>query len=579
MEILKPVQAASSYKVIIVRCVVLLLVAYQVIRLIVFANVYGGVQTDSGQYSAMARSLAERGTYTTMDSTIVDPTVKVGHYGTAGRIDVQDEEGRIWFWTVTGVGPGSIVPNAVILKIFGVSFWTLKIMTFLFVAMFLLLASFFLYYVGGIVSVLLFNVFLIFYPHLLIPLGIEPYGEIATIVYILLAYLLFIKARQTSSHKTIYFFLCGVVCGLTLVTRLIGLFSLLSIFTLWFSLYVWQRYRPDSYPGKQLVFKHILVMGAGLIILPVLWELYKFVALINAADFESYKLFTMARLNFIQNDSTTNGINITGASVGELLLAKLLIVSQISNPNSILSAIMFIVIAVSGPWLIYYHREKTARQNIILLFWLGWLIHTVWFIVLCNRTTVRHDWYALIFGIILFCWLFSYAWQRAKNNPQLKTFSVAGLVTLILLVNLFSQRYAVGFFIPDRVVEVWRLNHLATDTLIGKYEQHMPWILIPRAQQQEAIDFINQLPATSHVYHVGSLHVSELPVLVGRIFYPLQRRPLMPHSDQDVVILNNAFNPWRRPQELVESIKQEIKRQCPQVLLENDYYIICSVTD
>ena len=135
MEILKPVQDASSYKIIIVRCVVLLLVAYQVVRLIVFSNVYGGVQTDSGQYSAMARSLAERGTYTTMDSTIVDPTVKVGHYGTAGRIDVQDEEGRIWFWTVTGVGPGSIVPNAVILKIFGVSFWTLKIMTFLFVAM------------------------------------------------------------------------------------------------------------------------------------------------------------------------------------------------------------------------------------------------------------------------------------------------------------------------------------------------------------------------------------------------------------------------------------------------------------
>jgi hypothetical protein len=108
----------------------------------------------------------------------------------------------------------------------------------------------------------------------------------------------------------------------------------------------------------------------------------------------------------------------------------------------------------------------------------------------------------------------------------------------------------------------------------------MPWILIPRGQQEEVIDYLTQLPPTGQIFYADKLQVTELAVIVGRIFYPLERRSLMPHSqEEDVVVIGSrVFSPWRRPQELVEPIKRDIKSQCPQVLLENDYYIICSVS-
>jgi hypothetical protein len=55
--------------------ITLILTTYQLIRVIAFVNIYGGVEHDSGWALGVARSLAERGIYTSMVSTIVDPAV------------------------------------------------------------------------------------------------------------------------------------------------------------------------------------------------------------------------------------------------------------------------------------------------------------------------------------------------------------------------------------------------------------------------------------------------------------------------------------------------------------------------
>jgi hypothetical protein len=566
--------------------IALALTVYQIVRLIVFANVYGGVQEDSGWFSSIARSLAERGTYTTMTSTIIDPTVSSG-LNIHGRFDVQDEEGRIWFFTDNSTGPGSIVPNAVILKLFGTNFWSLKAGALLFLTLFLLLISFLLYYVGGIMSILLFHLFLLFYPHLLIPIGHEPYGEVPTIIYILLAYLLFVKATQAQSRQTLWFFLCGLAAGLTLVTKIIGLFPILSLFALWLLQYLRQVYKlnkaapEDAVPAisRQLTLKHLLALGIGLMTLPILWEFVHLITLSRVAGFEAYQLHTAARYVLVRDDSRTDGDTPLGSSHAEFTLAKFLIVSQISHPSLVVSVIVFILILVSGPWLAFYYRERPGIQNLILLIWLGWLIHTAWFVILNRVAWVRHDWYALIFAIMLLCWLAGHFWQRVKAKPEWRTLSASGILAVIMLLSFFSQRHAIGLFIPPSLVETWRLNYLSNDTLVAKYEQQMPWILIPRDQQEEVIDYLTQLPPTSQIFYADKLQVTELAVIVGRVFYPLERRLLMPHSREDVVVIGSrVFSPWRRPQELVEPIKRDIKSQCPQVLLENDYYIICSVS-
>ena len=53
----------------------IILTTYQLVRIIAFVSVYGGVEHDGGWMLSISRSLAEQGTYTTMVSTIVDPSV------------------------------------------------------------------------------------------------------------------------------------------------------------------------------------------------------------------------------------------------------------------------------------------------------------------------------------------------------------------------------------------------------------------------------------------------------------------------------------------------------------------------
>jgi len=134
---------------LITLLLVLGLTAYQLVRVITFANVYGGIEHDSGWFLTVSRSLAERGTYTTLVSTIVDPTVP-GDINIDFKFNIQDRDGRIWFFTGSGTGPASIVPNAIILKIFGYNFWALRAGPLLFYVLLLLLIALSLYRLGGL---------------------------------------------------------------------------------------------------------------------------------------------------------------------------------------------------------------------------------------------------------------------------------------------------------------------------------------------------------------------------------------------------------------------------------------------
>jgi hypothetical protein len=78
---------------IIAIVVTLVLIAYQLTRIITFVNVYGGIEHDGGWMLFISRSLAEQGTYTTMVSTIVDPTVP-GDINVDQKFDIQTPDGR-----------------------------------------------------------------------------------------------------------------------------------------------------------------------------------------------------------------------------------------------------------------------------------------------------------------------------------------------------------------------------------------------------------------------------------------------------------------------------------------------------
>ncbi len=142
--------------------IIILLTLCQLIRLINFITVYGGLEHDSGWALGTSRSLAETGRYAAMASTIADLTPG-GTPNIYGRYNVQDEDGRVYF-APDSIGAGSIVPNAIIIKLFGPGFWQYRFGPLLFLFVALLSASFLLYQVGGLLSIIITNLFLFFYP-------------------------------------------------------------------------------------------------------------------------------------------------------------------------------------------------------------------------------------------------------------------------------------------------------------------------------------------------------------------------------------------------------------------------------
>ena len=116
-------------------------------------------------YTQMRRFRTERGTYTTLVSTLVDPAIPAG-INVDHKFDIQDDEGRIWFFTGNGIGPAIIGVDALFLKLFGVGFWQLHLGPLFFFTAYLLLAGVILLLIRGLSSVLLFNLYLFLYPQL-----------------------------------------------------------------------------------------------------------------------------------------------------------------------------------------------------------------------------------------------------------------------------------------------------------------------------------------------------------------------------------------------------------------------------
>lgn len=550
--------------------IIILLIIYQVVRLVVFVNTYGGIEHDSGWFLGLARSLAETGTYTTMVSTIANPEPG-GHENIYGQYNVQDEEGRIYFFTESGVYAAGIIPNAIIIKLFGPGFWQYRAGPLLFLLAGLLLASYLLYKVSGLVPVVIFQLFLFFYPHLIIFLGYEAMGEVFSFAYVLLSFVFFVKAAQMTRHRLALFLLCGLVAGLAIATKPISLLSLAGLPLAWMVLF-WQ---------KRTTLNEGLVIVGGWLAVPLLWELTQMFSLTFLFDFATYQNHLTQRIDFFFNEGGS-GIGASGDNEAWVFLYKLLMIREISLSNNFVSAVVLLITLLSGPLLIWHHRRDEFRRNIVTLLWGGWFIHSLWFVGLAKNPWVRHDWYALMLAVLLLSLITAYLWQRVRK-PFKWTHLIAPLfLTGILIIGFTGQRQAASLFVSDKLVDRWYQAYLASDYT------RIPWNLVPRRAQQDAVDFLGALPPETRVFYPQGHKSAEMAVLTGYVLYPIERRPFMPQAQNDVTVVGpSLISPWAKLMErsmtpderqgLIDTVINQVRQECPQIVFENDYYIICAL--
>lgn len=535
-----------------------LLILYQLVRIVAFVDEYGSVEHDGGWFLGVSRSLAERGTYTSLTSTVVDPNSPAA-LNIDKQFTIQDPEGREYFFIGNTTGPGIVLPNAIILKIFGFGFWQSRLGPLIFFCLFLILATAMLYAIQGIVAVIVFHLYLFFFPQLYIFLGYEAFGEVPSMVYLLLSFMLFVRAIQAENQPSAWFFASGILAGLAINTRLATIIAFGGFAIIWLILF----------RQKKITFKNALTLIAGLLAVAALWQLYIFITLMRVSNFSAYLNHVWGRFEFFQR--SIKGITPVAEGM-ELFLLKAIILSEISYPNLWVSLVLALVTGLGGVLLIRQLWADPARRNMAILLWAAWLIYTLWFLNGPKNAWVRYYWYGLIWMAMLIGLMFAALIRQLSLKPG--WFNGAGSLFLgMLLVFSFStQPQAIHFFITPDLIEIWRQRQLATK------DTYLPWIIIPRAEQEQVAQFIANLPPEAHIYYPEGHKTAELSFLTNRIFYTLPRRKLMgPHPDDVLIIGPAIISPWKKERQQRLDILETTHRECPAIVLETPNYIICAI--
>lgn len=542
---------------VIAILVMALLILYQMIRIVTFVGEYGGVEHDGGWALGVSRSVAERGTYSSLTSTMIDPNIRAG-LNRDNQFTIQDEEGREYFFIANTMGPGTVLPNALILKLLGVGFWQSRLGPLVFFLLFLIVTSAMLYFVQGLISVLVFHLYLFFFPQLYIFLGYEALGEMPSMVYILISFVLFTKATQAEKRAGSWFFASGILAGLAINTRLATMIAFGGFAVVWLILY----------RQRKITLKEALIVVAGVLLIAVLWQLIIFFGLLQVSDFSNYVNHLLGRFEFFYR--SLKGITPIAEGV-ELFLLKAIIVSEISYSHLLVSLVLVLTTGLGGIFLIRHLWADPARRNLVILLWTVWLIYTVWFLNGPKNAWGRYYWYGLIWMAMLLGLMFAALIGQLRLKPNWANVTGSLFLTVLFVFSFSSQPQSINFFITPELIELWRQRQLTTR------DTYLPWIVLPRAEQEQAAELIRNLPADARIYYPEGHKTAELSFLTNRIFYTMPRRSFMGPGPNDIIIMGPAIiSPWKKEQQQRLDILETIHRECPAIILESPNYIICA---
>lgn len=204
----------------------LILSSILIFRVGVFAHKYAGVEHDSGWIMSVARSVADHGIFASMVDTSNGKAPGVlGNIH--GRPSIMTEDFHTLFPYAVTVGPGYAIPQAILLKIFGTHFWSLRLWPQITMWILFFLSILFVLTYGGIYSGLLYSLFLYITPRFYVAHSFEAYAETIAILYSFIGLLIFHHRRVPfmrwiKKSKISHPIVAGIFLGFGVETKQIG---------------------------------------------------------------------------------------------------------------------------------------------------------------------------------------------------------------------------------------------------------------------------------------------------------------------------------------------------------------------
>ena len=532
-------------------------------RVVVFADRLGGVEHDSGWYLGVARNLAQRGIYASYTNTII-PEEQGDYPSIHGRFSVQDENGYSYFPAGVTVGPGYIIPEAILLKIFGYDFWQFRLWPLISFFCLLILVFYFAYKLGGWISLIILYIWLWLFPQIYLPMAYEAYGEHVALFYLLLSFFLFLRKSKTERSNYFLMFISGVIFSLSVLTKYLMLLAI-SSFGFIFLCDVFLMFRKkDPRQTRQKIFGWI-VWGLGFVLPMAIFEVYRYLSLVSQFGVQGWKAINKdIQIHLAQNGS---GLKLLKLDYN-FVFKKFLIWEKFGFRYGFLA---WTVLAFYTLQILY--KKRKGDIQIFSLFIVSSLAGLIWFTFFSPTGWTRHAWMSLVLGLVLIASFLGSLISRIKMKKKFGFTLILG--ASILLTQRLSMAHP-KFSIDESVINKWELQ---------RYEgglQGLPTNTIASLSDQKELKsfFEKNVKNKDRVYYLGWFLVAEASPIVDKVFYTYDRYEYLQRKNPQNGVSYLILGPYQKGRlSLVGQsyVPKKIDSLCNKVVFNNPSYTLCTL--
>lgn len=559
----------------LIAAVLLLIPALHVARIAWFAATEAGIEHDSGWAFGVSRNLAEHGLYAT--STNLGKTAQPISEGIHYWSTLQDEAGYTYFCPGLTIGPGFIVPEALVLKLFGVGWWQYRAFPLAIMFGLLVLLSAVAYGRGGAGAALLLQVWFWSLPLVSLKFAYEGYAEHVALFYSLVAFCVYgYIQEQESPTPRLSWFVVGLFLSLAYVTKSVYLLSAAAVgFHLLWRLY-WRRL------DWRQIFSLAIPAVLGFLLPWALYEGFRFYSIVSRFGMEGYRANALGYASVFRAAGSGMEGGLRGC-LGRLWYKSGLLINI--GPSV---AVFAWPLMLAAGWVAL--RPRTGREpsrwgrcaaTVLEVAAIKVVLVLAWFVLISPSRFTRHAWDALVLIMLLASIGIARAFGELIQR-KLTALPLCVAVVVLAGVNLACvDRSSVELSCRlsyERVLR-WYDSYSPRSAYASRLPQSLAFAPVFRRDlQEQAVQFLSSaVGPDDRIYYLHNQKSAELPPLVGKVFFPIQRceEDRQKHHGKIFVVLG-PFEigdwPWRiEDRQRIEGLLDSCK---DRIVFRNDLYVV-----
>ncbi|MBF0207277.1 MAG: hypothetical protein HQK53_10355 [Oligoflexia bacterium] len=583
-------------------------------RYIPFLNDYGGIEADSGWVLGISKNIAQKGIYASNVNaqTLPIKTIAPSIYG---QPSIHDNEGYLHFYVDSvATGPGFILPQALMYKIFGEGWWQNRLWAMISFGIALVLSFYFTFLLGNYLSFFLLFIWIWGTPYFTIVTSFEAYPMATTVMYMLISLFLFfsyikkLEKFECSNELKIkmwhYLLLCGFFAGMAFKTKALALIILGAYCAYYFSIMlkiIKNPFARFSFRQKICSFSTLCI---GFIFPVLLYELYRAYYVIDKFGIDAYyQNNLMITQKLLERDS---GVNFLYSFLNDLgfVYRKIIIWSDVG----ITSPVLFWLLMIVFSWLFFVrsnHFLSLAKRTIIALILVQISVHYIWFIFASPTGWMQHLWISVYLGMIYMCIVVSLIYVYFDRLIIERSDTLSSKITkrtiwasLFLMIVWGLSYDSIKFNFSPRItkgdLQRWNSNEFRSSRAFTKNEKI--WsklngeprsVIFELKYQKEVLDFFKKnIAPCDRIFTVNGFVVPEISLMTNKVFFPLSTFSWYLNEKNDkcsngkfYLIMNSyiyGLSPWKVCFFSVDAyVDKIIKDYCSQIVFSNYQYMMC----